>query len=219
MSSPDELNLGHMKTYDIIDKAKDYVVKYYETDSDRHLNNPALYAMLKEAARRWALADLGKDKRIENPENYVEIVAHEAVTNLFMKLVKKEVDLELFSYYYKTIIRNRIIDVFREYKDEKNIKNIDSIMVEGAINFSSEEEVTELIYLVDKAKLLLKYINSCLKSSLLTRRNANLLVIPILLCVIRDSTKLVDNYPFRVRVFLRKVIFEARSLYLREFIN
>ena len=211
--------LGHFKTYELIASAKEYVALYYETDDKRHLNNPDLYNKLSEAARRWALTDLGRDKRVNNPENYIHIVAHEAVTNVYLKLALKEVDLELFSYYYKKIIRNRICDVFRELADEGKLRDLDSLMLNNSLQFSSEEEVTELLYLRDKVNILTKYTKSCLRTSLLTKNTAHLLVVPILLCVVRNNTKLVDNYPFRTRVFLRKVIFDARSLYIKSFLK
>jgi hypothetical protein len=212
-------NLGHLKTYDIIDMAKEYVVKYYETDNLKYLNTPKLYDKLKEAARRWALADLSRDKNIDNPENHIDIVSHEAVSAIYIKIQKKEVDLELFSYYYKTIIRNRICDVFREYADDRKLKNADAISIEDSLQFSSEEEITELLEIRDKARVLIKFIKNSLKTELITHSSANLLIIPILICVIRDSNKLIDNYPFRLRVFLKKVVFEARTLYLREFLR
>lgn len=215
-------DFGHLRTYEIISLAKEYVDKYYRTNDLKYLNTPKLYEKLRVAARRWAIRDLSRNKRLENPENYIDIVAHESVANLYSKIVTKEVDLELFSYYYKTVIRHKIYDVFRESVENKHSKYGLHCVIEDVENleeFSYEEEISELLYIRDKSKLLLKYIKNSLKSETLTENIAHLLIFPILLCVIRDNTVLVDNYPFRLRVFLRKVIYEARTVYVRDFLK
>ena len=194
---------GKMGTNEIGEFVSMNIREYIMTTNEKNLNE--IYTSLLIIGERVLREDYRK-----KVESYIlDDINHEAAADTVLAIMKDPEhfkDYSNFLYYYRRVLKNDFIDLFRKHKRlVGNFVYIDSnegidteISVQGTMR--SPEDA---LIIRDEVRSIVDNVFSFLQSNPRTSANAKYLVWPVLYAFLSGSNKIFDSLEFRDRCVLR----------------
>jgi len=192
-----------MGTNEIGELVSRNIREYVRTTNEKNLNE--IYTSLLIIGERVLREDYRK-----KVESYIlDDINHQAAADAVLAIMKDSEqfkDNSNFLYYYRKVLKNDFIDLFRKHKRlVGNFVYIDSsegidteISVQGTMRSPEDAFIIR-----DEVRSIVDNVFSFLQSNPRTSVNAKYLVWPVIYAFLCDSFKLFDSLEFRDRMALR----------------
>src|SRR6516162_2160979 len=179
------------------------ICEYVRTTNETNLNE--IYTSLLIIRERV----LREGYRKEVESYILDDINHEAAADTVLAIMKDPEqfkDSSNFLYYYRKVLKNDFIDLFRKHKRlVGNFVYIDSsegidteISLQGTIRSAEDALIIQ-----DEVRCIVDNVFSFLQSNPRTCANAKYLVWPVLYAFLSGSDKIFDSLEFRDRCALR----------------
>jgi len=185
--------------------------EYVQTTNEK--NSTEIYKCLMIIGERVVREDYRK-----KVDSYIlDDINHQAAADTVLAIMKDPEqfkDSSNFLYYYRKVLKNDFIDLFRKHKRlVGNFVYIDSsegidteISLQGTMRSAEDALITK-----DEVRSIVDNVFSFLQSNPRTSANAKYLVWPVLYAFLSGSDKIFDSLEFRDRCVLRIALICART--------
>ena len=187
------------------------ICEYVRTTNEKNLNE--IYTSLLIIGE----IVLREDYRKKVDSYILDDINHEAAADTVLAIMKDPEqfkDSSNFLYYYRKVLKNDFIDLFRKHKRlVGNFVYIDSsegidteISLQGTIRSAEDALIIQ-----DEVRCIVDNVFSFLQSNPRTSATAKYLVWPVLYAALSGSDKIFDSLEFRDRCVLRIALICART--------
>lgn len=157
--------------------------------------------------KKYYTADHVKDDLIQDMViNILKVLKNKKFVYGCLQNFMQHCGYNILFYYAK----KKLININRQFVQ---LSDLDAESLGEEFLYNNEKDHEELICMIQVVNKIVEDSKIKLRENMATNNsNINLLLFPLVLSVVRENTSLVEHYPFRTKIVLKKLVFELSNI-------